>query len=287
MHRRIAAAFPLRWRRHYLHMMALGRPGNFAQPRTFNEKINWRILNDRRPELVRTCDKLQMKQMARELVPDASQLRIPQTLWVGTDPDQIPEHLLSRPAILKPNDGSGQVVFLPASREQVRQQTATWLTGEQSERLGEWGYGQAERVMLLEELIPFDDDLPDYKFHVFDGKAQLLGIHTGRFGTHCCSWYDRQWQRLDLRTNHMPSAGEIPAPEQAELMFELAERLGQGWDFMRVDLYLSEGQVWFGEFSPYPNGGLTRFLPGSCDAALGEHWSLPSAEPHDTPRTDV
>lgn len=277
-HRRLAGSLPLALRRQYLFLTATQRPGNFKHPRTVGEKVNWRIINDRRPQIVRACDKLQMKAMARECVPDPDRLRIPETWWTGTDVDDIPDELLTRKAILKPNDGSGDVVFLPATREDVREQTVGWLTGEQAERLGEWGYAHAEHVMLVEELIPFDADLPDYKFHVFDGQTQMIEVHTGRFGDHRCSYFDRDWKAFDVERAFLPSAGDLPRPAELEEMLRLADEMGAGWDFIRVDFYLSGGEIWFGEYSPYPHGGLSRYIPRSFGVWLGNFWTLPSLE---------
>jgi TupA-like ATPgrasp len=32
----------------------------------------------------------------------------------------------------------------------------------------------------------------------------------------------------------------------------------------------------FGEFTPYPAGGLVRFAPASFDTELGKAWTLPA-----------
>ncbi len=278
VHRQIAGSLPLYWRRQYLFAAAMFRPGNFTDPKTFSEKINWRIINDRRPQLVRACDKLEMKAMARERVSDPNRLRVPETWWTGTDVDDIPEELLAREAILKPNDGSGDVVFLPASREDLREKTKGWLTGEQSDRLGEWGYSKAQHVMLIEEKIPFDDDLPDYKFKVFDGKPLVLEVHTGRFSGHRCTYFDQDFKQFDVETTYLPASPDVARPEHLDEMFAMAAELGQGWDFIRVDFYVADGQVWFGEFSPYPGGGVSRFAPNSFDEWMGSEWPLPSLD---------
>ena len=275
-HRRLAGQLPLYWRRQYLYAAAMLRPGNFNHPRTCGVKVNWRILHDRRPELVRACDKLEMKAMARERIPDPQRLRIPETWWTGTDVDDIPEELLTRKAILKPNDGSGDVVFLPATREELRTATADWLTGEQAERLGEWGYSQAQHVMLIEELIPFDSDLPDYKFSVFSDGEIVLEVHTGRFTEHRCTYYNNNWEKYDASSTYLPASEQVTRPERLEDMFALAAELGAGWDYIRVDFYVSGDDIWFGEYSPYPGGGVTRFVPPSFDAWLGSHWTLPT-----------
>ena len=65
-------------------------------------------------------------------------------------------------------------------------------------------------------------------------------------------------------------------------MFELADELGSGWDHIRVDLYEADGQIWFGEFSPYTGGGVMKFVPGSFDAALRDMWTLPRLNPPGT-----
>lgn len=58
-------------------------------------------------------------------------------------------------------------------------------------------------------------------------------------------------------------------------MKELAVRLAAGWDFMRVDFYSVADEVWFGEFSPYPGGGMMRFKPSSFDDVIGSWWRFP------------
>jgi hypothetical protein len=59
-------------------------------------------------------------------------------------------------------------------------------------------------------------------------------------------------------------------------MLATAAKLGSGFDFIRVDLYNILGEVYFGEFTPYPGSGLCRFVPASFDTELGARWTLPS-----------
>ena len=59
---------------------------------------------------------------------------------------------------------------------------------------------------------------------------------------------------------------------------EIASTLGTGWDFIRVDLYAVDGEVWFGEYTPYPGSGLLRYKPMSFDLEQGLQWKLPSLE---------
>ncbi|WP_235570753.1 hypothetical protein [Mycobacterium sp. Root265] len=90
VHRKVIGLLPLTWLRHGFHLTMIHRPGNFRRPRTFNEKVNWRILYDRRERIVAACDKLRMKEMAREAYP-GEDLSIPETYWSGTDLRDAPD----------------------------------------------------------------------------------------------------------------------------------------------------------------------------------------------------
>jgi hypothetical protein len=64
-------------------------------------------------------------------------------------------------------------------------------------------------------------------------------------------------------------------PPNTQLMFSLAERLGSGLDFVRVDMYNVDGRIVFGEFTNYPDAGLGRFDPPEFDEVLGRKWRVP------------
>ena len=58
-------------------------------------------------------------------------------------------------------------------------------------------------------------------------------------------------------------------------MLEIAEALGAGVDFVRVDLYCLERRVVFGELTNYPLAGRAAFEPAEFDRWLGGWWTLP------------
>jgi len=279
-HRKLIGLLPLPLLRHAFHLTMIHRPGNFRQPRTFNEKVNWRILYDRRDRIVAACDKMRMKEMARAAYP-GTQLRIPETYWYGTDLRDAPDLAGLPPWVLKPNHSSGHALFGPDPQTDVAallEQTRDWWKRTPVE-LGEWGYGEARPLLLLEERIPTPDDAPpaDYKFFVFDGRVELVQVNRGRFDDQTATFLDADWNRLPVRWRIRPVADE-PRPAELDTMLEVASTLGADWDFIRVDLYAVDGVVWFGEFTPYPGGGLLRYTPKSFDVEQGLHWQLPELE---------
>jgi len=269
---------PVTLMRHWLYLTMIRRPGNFRRPRTFNEKVNWRIMYDRRDRIVAACDKMRMKEMARAAYP-GPELRIPHTYWFGTDLRDAPDLHTLAPWVLKPNNSSGQVIFGPETDTDITElttHTQQWWKRNPIE-LGEWGYGQAQPVMLLEQRIPTPDgSVPaDYKFYVFDGRVELIQVNRSRFNNQTGTFLDAQWNRLPVRWRIMP-ATEEPRPPELDAMLRIASALGAGWDFVRIDLYAVDGEIWFGEYTPYPGSGLLRYTPARFDREQGEHWQLPA-----------
>ncbi len=277
--RRAVSLIPIPLMRKALYLMMIRKRGNFTDPQTFNEKVNWRIFNDRRDRIVKACDKMWMKEMAREACPGAD-LRIPETLWSGTDLRDAPDLTTLPPWVLKPNASSGHALFGPdadTDLDALVGKTQGWFE-ETPLELGEWGYSEARPLLLLEERIPTPDgEAPvDYKFFVFDGRVELVQVNRGRFGTRqTATFLDADWRQLPVRWRIQPVADE-PRPAELDKMLEIASTLGADWDFIRVDLYAVDGEVWFGEYTPYPGSGLLRYKPMSFDVEQGRHWKLPA-----------
>lgn len=272
--RAASVRLPLRLRRHLLYLRAQHRLGRLRHPVLLTEKVNWRILVDRREVLSWTCDKLRMKDYARRTAGDL--VRVPRTLWAGRDVAELAALAPAGPWVLKPNHLSGPVLF-GAGRPDVqvlRERTRDWLGNRHADELGEWAYGHAERTLIAEERIGGGQPPPDYKFFVFDGRPVCVQVDTGRFTDHRRTLYDLQWRPLPV-LNAYPGGEPVPRPRGLPLMLAAAARLGAPFDFMRVDLYDVEGEVWFGELTPYPGGGLEPFAPRHVDHWLGRQWRLP------------
>lgn len=277
--RRMIALMPVLRMRQALYLMMIRKRGNFTEPKTFNEKVNWRIFNDRRDRIVKACDKMWMKEMARSAYPGAD-LRIPATYWSGTDLRDAPDLTTLPPWVLKPNASSGHALFGPDPHTDLaglQKQTRSWFQ-ETPLELGEWGYSAARPQLLLEERIPTPDGYPpaDYKFFVFNGRIELIQVNRGRFGKNqTATFLDADWRPLPVRWRIQPVTDEQRPPELDKMM-EIAGILGANWDFIRIDLYAVDGEVWFGEYTPYPGSGLLRYKPMTFDVEQGLHWELPT-----------
>ena len=264
---------PLGWRRQLLFITSHKRLGSFRHPRTFSEKVNWRILHDRRELLSWTCDKLRMKAMAED-----RGVRVVPTLWAGADLNELRNTTLPAAWVLKPNHGSNSLVFFGESPiaplEDIRKVEETWARDSRLSVQGEWAYTKAAPGYLVEERIgPIPGSPPDFKIFVFDGEPYMIQVDTDRFTRHCRTFYSVDWRPMPFSSAY-PIA-ETPRPESLHEMLEAAKEMAAGFDFLRVDLYAEEGQVYLGEVTPYPGGGLEPFRPAQADLDIGARWSLP------------
>ena len=273
---RLASLLPLKLRRRVLFLARHGRWPDLRHPVSFSEKVNWRILNDRRPELVEFSDKVEMRRLARERVPDEELLRLPTLLWCGKDLSQMPDLSTIGAWVLKPNNGTATVEFGPSgrSREEVIHRATKWKASVPGRLLGEWAYTQVPTRYLLEARLPGDTLPTDNKLLCIDGEPRVIQVHTGRFtASHSITHYTPDWQVLPGRAAKCRN-DDSPRPGHLGQMLEVAKRLSAGWDFLRVDLYDLDGGVWFGEFTPYPAAGTLRFVPYAFDEYLGSLWTL-------------
>jgi len=241
-------------------------------PRTFTEKVNWRVLHDRRPLIGQLGDKLAMRAYAAAICP---QLRMPPIVWSGTDVAEFAAADLPAKWVLKPNHGTLRVHIGTGRPDlaDLRRITAGWLDEPLFRQRGEWVYSQARRLLLAEAFLGSGEPPADLKFLVFGGRVELVQVDTGRFGDHRRRLYTGDWAPVDVDEAVAPGP-VTPPPASLPRLLAVAEALGAAFDFVRVDLYDVDGEVWFSELTAYPGGGLDRFDP-VLDERLGVAWQLP------------
>jgi TupA-like ATPgrasp len=268
---------PVRERRQILYRWHHGRWADLgAEAELFTEKMQRRILFDHRPLIGDLGDKLKMKQRAAQL----ADVKIPRTFWCGVDLDELAS-LSDFPSrwVLKPNNGSGQVI-LGEGRPDIaalKRQTRGWLTQVSPlwRYRGEWIYSTAKPGILLEERLGGQFAPADYKFFVFHGDVGLIVVHTARFSDqHQRRYYTPDWKPLEIRHPDCLIAPVAPAPRSLDRMLTVASKIGADFDFIRVDLYDIDGEVWFGELTPYHGSGLDPFEPLEWDRELGRRWRM-------------
>lgn len=246
---------------------------------TFNEKLQWLKIHDRREEYSQMVDKADAKEYVVERV---SGIKIIPTLGVWDSFDEIGFESLPKQFVLKCTHDSGSVVIC-ADKSQFDVAAARKKLSSALKRnyfwLGrEWPYKNLKpRIMAEQYMCDSEEDrgnLTDYKIFCFDGQPQYIMTVRDRSkgkGKSLHRWYNLDWELQDLDLDYRNEEREPePQPEQLQQMLEIAKKLSKGIKHLRVDLYVINGQIFFGELTFYHMSGCERFEPVEWDKKLGD-----------------
>ena len=256
----------------------MGRPPCMANPGTLNEKIQWLKLYYREPLLVQCQDKFAVRGYVSSL--GLSEILIP-LLGVFDRAGDIRYDDLPDQFILKATHGSGWNVIC-RSRASFDSAAATATLAKYLRtsfyRLGrEWAYKHIRPRIVCEALLldAGGSIPPDYKFHCFNGEPRFLQVEYSRFEAHTRNFYDLRWNRLPLGYDYPnnPIVNDSP-PDAFPRLLEVARSLCAPFPYARVDLYILDGRVFFGEFTFYPRRGLIPFVPAMYDRIFGSYLDL-------------
>ncbi|MGF6504369.1 ATP-grasp fold amidoligase family protein [Paraburkholderia sp. 32] len=261
-----------------LHHKCIGRYPNLIRPVTFNEKILQRNLHPD-PRYIDLTDKLLVREyIARKIgdkhlipliaAPDAFTLEVFDAL-----PDAF---------VMKANHGSSYVEVVrnksETSFEKLKKLADQWLRTEFYYVGRERHYRTIEpRVFFEQLLLDRRGQIPaDFKMHCFGGRPGgpiiYILVISDRFGnaTHG-DVYDADWNHLDIAIgDYKRSALPAPRPPHLQAVLDVAARLCEDFDYVRVDLYAPDDLVYFGELTFTPGAGVLPFTPDSIDYEWGK-----------------
>ena len=249
-----------------------GRLPDLRNPRTFNEKVQYRKLHGDHALFASLADKVLVKDHVRRIVGD--NLVIP-TLWAGTQLPPVEERNWPLPFVIKSNRGSKWNLFVRTEADkrwkEIEEACARWLQAKWYPSRAEPWYDQIPPQVLVEPMLP--GIVNEYRLYVFSGRARLVQIDADLFGHHTRTFYDTEWNRCKFTRGYHPvKKEEIERPPHLREMIEIAETLGKDFDFVRVDLYDTDEGPRFGELTFAPGAGYGRFFPMEYDLLLGEMW---------------
>src|SRR6185312_1147380 len=180
---------------------------------------------------------------------------LPQLYYVTAQPHTIPFDSFPDKFVVKPNHGSGwyQVVTDKSAldRAALIETCFDWLKRSYYKETGEIVYKHIHPRILVEQFIDDGSGISanDYKFFVFRGRVELIYVVTNRIANHQRRLYSPAWEKLDVQLESERVEGDASRPPHLAAMISAADRLGRDWDFIRVDLYDTPEQFYFGELT--------------------------------------
>lgn len=261
--------------------VALNYKLNLESPKTFNEKINWIKLHDRKDEYTKMVDKYDVKPFVAELIGDD---KIVENYGVWDDFDSIDFDALPQSFVLKCTHDSGGI-FIVRDKNNFDKAKAKKLLEEHLKinfyNVGrEWPYKNVKPRILAEKYLEefSSKSIVDYKFFCCNGKASFLYISRGLedHTTAQISFFDLNGEKLPFKRSDYAPIDHIDIPTNFDEMKEVASKLASSIDckFVRVDLYSINNKIYFSELTFSPCGGFIPFDPIEADLEVGKYLKL-------------
>lgn len=255
-----------------------GHRPNLETPRTFNEKIQWLKLHDRNPQYTQLVDKYEVKKYISDKIGEG--YVIP-TLGIYNSFDEINFEQLPEQFVLKCTHDSGSIVICKSRAEFDQNKARNILENGLKKNFywwgREWPYKNVKPRIIAECYLSdkSKNGINDYKIFCFNGRAELIQVDYGRFINHKRNLYTLNWEYIDamIKYPNDPKT-QIERPSRLKEMINLAEQLSANIPHVRLDLYLVNDKVYFGELTFHHGSGYENFRPLELENRLGEMITL-------------
>lgn len=256
-----------------LFFRVFGKFFNLKNPKTFYEKLLWLNYNNQSVLKTQCADKYAV----REYIIDLGYQRYLNELYsVSSSIKTIPYDSFPSQFILKCNHGANynivcqdKATFDILKTNKILEQ---WIKTDFSKRYGELHYRNISRRIICEKYL--GDYIKDYKVYCFNGKPIYIMVCTNRqSGSPGYYFYTAEWQYEQCLKEHLPDPN-FEKPILFEDLLKFCTDISQPFSFVRVDCYLTNNKIIFGEMTFTPSAFLDNEVSKEIDLRLGQLLTL-------------
>ena len=255
----------------------MGREVELENPITFNDKLQWLKLNWYDSLATKCADKYEVRKFVEERIGDEI---LNELYGVYDSVDEINIDKLPKSFVLKGTHGSGFNIICKDKKKinwkYEFKKMRRWLKTNYYWQNREWVYKDIQPRIICEKYLADENgQLPkDYKFFCFDGEPKFMFIASDRGQRTKFDFYDLEWNKLPVSQYYPTSNYEISKPRNLEQILQYARILSKGFPHVRVDFYLNEDNIIFGELTFFHFSGEKKFQPEKYDEIFGSYIDL-------------
>lgn len=256
---------------------------NLDSPKTYNEKLQWLKIHDKKPEYTNMVDKIEAKKFAASII--GTNYIIP-TIAIYEKFSDINFEELPNQFVIKCTHDSGGVAICKDKKyfdkNKARSIINFGLGKSHYPASREYPYKNIKPRIIIEKYMKDsfpskNEDLTDYKIYCCNGKPICIMTCTDRSKGVKYHFFTPDWKflRWDHITQYEPEGFTMPCPSNLKEMIEISTKLSAGIPEVRVDLYSVNGRTYFGEMTFFSNSGFDTDLTYEADCILGDCLTLP------------
>lgn len=255
-----------------LFFLRTGRKANLKNPETFNENVLARKVYCDEYDLSFYTDKYEVRKYIEEKI--GKEYVVP-ALGLWNSVDEIDFSALPQSFVLKATHGSGwNVVVKDKSRfvpEADCKKLKKALNCNYYHKSREKNYRDIQPRILCEKYVSTENEkgLIDFKVYCFNGKAGFFEVtYTLNDKIHQTLFYP-DFSLVGMKNGREEAQIDSVVREKKDKIISLAEMLACEFEFVRVDFYIADENIFFSELTFHSGGGIRPINPEKVDRDMG------------------
>jgi hypothetical protein len=249
---------------------------NLQNPKTYNEKLQWGKIFANNPLAKKCADKIEVLEYVRQKVGSEYINKL-----IATYPNtkNIDFSRLPNQFVLKATHDSGSVLIVK-DRSKIDFEKLKEIEQNLKINYGhlskEWVYDDIKPKIIIEKFLESEDgkSLKDYKIFCFNGEPKIIQVDLDRFEGHKRNFYDTSWNRLDLEIEYLSVDYDAKKPDLLDEMLEVTRKLAKPFNHVRVDWYICENRLVFGEMTFFHGSGFEKFNSQEWEEKMGSWFEV-------------
>ena len=165
--------------------------------------------------------------------------------------------------VLKTNNGCSTNIIVPAkdklNRDEAKKFLAKWQKFPYGEVTAQLHYSHIKPLIIAEKFMiqgGNNSSLIDYKFYCVNGDIEAIVLNLNRKANNHrpeTIVRDVNWESIPEMTNqNVVCTREVECPECFDELKSIVRKLAAPFKFVRVDMYVIDNHIYFGEFTFTP-----------------------------------
>jgi hypothetical protein len=209
------------------------------------------------PVRVFVSDKALLKDYVKAKIGDACNV---DTIAVLDTFDDAVSFAYPANCVIKPTHLSGEIIFRRNGSSVDFEKINSWFTTNFYDQYRETNYRYLRSRVIVEPYIFDQEAVEDYKIFCLHGRPIVVQVDFNRHTHHTQNLYTADWEPLPFAISCPIGEGRL-RPDNLDRLLDVAAKLSDEFNLIRIDLYTDGRDVLVGEITNCHQGARGRFVP--------------------------